>query len=435
MNSKVVCIVVYLVFLLACSKDKDEIKPVITINSPVSLQQINGGDTIQISGTITDDQNIERVTVSLRDNQNTPVLARITKTPDKTGATTYNLNISYFFDDLQMTGGQYDFKITAYDGENTTIKYVPIRFKESEKFREGIFVIGNSGNFSSIYFLENNFNNNFYKSINGDFIGAAIDSYNQQLINVAKITGSISATGLENGNELWSVSVSGNPPTPVYTGFYYNEQNVYLGKRSGGVQGYDRNGNPNFSTGTNANYFMKSAFIHDEQYFVIEEQGIVTGTSGSISLSWLYSGDRIQQTAINSDVKGMYSSTASTIILLANDASLNAQVLFYDIPSGGISTSFNVSSLGKIDDCLEISNGIYLVASNGNLTLVNIHEFSKLGYLTGIVADRIWYDSLAGELYVANGSFLTIYDYSSRTLKGSYTHTEDIKEVLFWYNK
>lgn len=434
MNHKFLYII-FVVFLISCSKDKDDISPVITINSPISMQQVNEGDIIQISGTITDDQNIESVTISLRDNQNTPVLTRITKTPDKTGVRSYTINIPYSFDNLQMEGGQYDFKITAYDGENMSEKYIPIRYEESEKFREGIFVIGNSGNFASVYLVENNFNSSFYRNISGDFMGAALDPYNQQLINVSKMIGSISATGLEFGNELWSVPVLGNPPTPFYTGFYYYDQHIYLGKRNGGVQGYDRNGNPDFTAGTSVNYFMESAFIHDDEYFIMEEQGIVSGSSGSISLAWLYSGDVIQHTAINSDIKGMYSSIGNTVVLLANDASLNAEILFYDVLTGGINSPFNISSLGKIDDCLEISNGVYLIAATGNLTLVDINSFSTFGYLLGVPAEKIWIDKLADELYVANGSLLTIYDFSDRTIKGTYTHTESIKEVVFWYNK
>lgn len=428
-------ITVGIVFLFSCSKDKDDQKPMITISSPLVLQKVTGGETINIIGKITDNQNVERITVTLRDENNTPILSTITKSPNAEGSTSYELNEFFSFDNLQMLSGQYDFKITATDGENTAVKFVSILFKEFEKQREGVFVVGNGGNFSSVYLLENNFSSSFYTSINGDFIGASIDLYNQQLINVAKSVGNISATDLLLKNELWSVPVIGSPPTPYYTGFYYNDQTTYLGKRDGGLQGYDRYGNPNFSTGTNTGFFMESAFIHNETYFVMEEKPIVVNNSSKISLSWVYSGAHVQQSTINSDVKGMYSSTDNRIVLLANDASLNAEVIFYDIPSGGITSPFNISSLGKIDDCLEVSNGVYLVAANGNLRFVDINNYSTLVYLNGVIADKIWLDILENELYVAYGSSLSIYDYSTKVLKGSYNYTEEIEEVLFWYNK
>ena len=229
--------IIIVVFLFSCSKDKDDENPIISISSPIALQQVTGGDVVNISGIITDNQNIERITITLRDAINTPVLSTITKSPNKSGSTSYELDVAYPFDDLQMVSGQYDFQITVTDGENTTIKYVSILFKEFEKQREGILVIGNSGNFSSIFLLENNFSSSFYASINGDFIGASIDSYNQQLINVAKSVGNISATDLLLKNELWSVPVSGTLLAPYYTGFYYNDQTTFLGKRDGGGTG------------------------------------------------------------------------------------------------------------------------------------------------------------------------------------------------------
>ncbi|MGB0882812.1 MAG: hypothetical protein ACPGSO_07635, partial [Vicingaceae bacterium] len=194
-------------------------------------------------------------------------------------------------------------------------------------------------------------------------------------------------------------------------------------------------GNPNFSTGTTSGHYMESALIHDEEYLLIEENSIAINGSRNVSLTWVYSGVRVQQTAINSDVKGIFSLSQNKIVFLTNSTSSLAEVKLYDIPTGGISSSFNISSLGEIIDCIEIRNGVYLVATNGNLTLVNVNNHSTLGFLTGVPADRIWYDDLTNELYVADGNMLSVYDYTLRTVKATYTHPEDIKEVLFWYNK
>lgn len=436
MNFRVLYIILVCIFILSCSKDQDDINPSINIVSPVNYQKINGGETIEITGIIKDDRNIERITITLRDKKNTPVLRTITKAPTTSNSKSYNLSVNFAFNDLQMASGEYDFNVTVSDGINTTTKYVPILLEEVEKERMGVFVLSNSGNFSNIYMLDDSYNGSFYTAINGDFIGGAIDPTNQQLINVGATVGAISATELPLGGELWSVLVPGNPPTPYYTGFYYNDQNIYLGKRNGGLQGYDKNGNPNYSTGTSTGYFMESAFIHNEEYVVMEEKPIVVNNITRISLTWLYSGVRMHQTVTNSDIKGMYSLSSLTMVLLANTASSAvAELIFYDVTTGGKYSPFNISSLGKIDDCLEVGNGVYLVAAGGNLTYVNANNYSTLGYLNGVIADRIWFDELMGELYVANGNQLTIYDYSTRAIKGSYNHSEDIQELYFWYNK
>jgi len=199
------------------------------------------------------------------------------------------------------------------------------------------------------------------------------------------------------------------------------------------IQGYDKNGNPNFHTQINTGFYMESALIHDNRYFVAEEQHLSANTV-RLLLYWIDNGVLVQQTTVNKDIKGIYSKNPSTIILLANDASANGKVLFYDIPSGGITSPFNVS-LNQIDDCLEINTGTYLVVEGGDITTVNVNSFTSAPYLTGVNANNIWYDELTNELYVASGNSLDIYDYGTKSLKGNYVHTDIIKDVVFWYNK
>ncbi len=216
-------------------------------------------------------------------------------------------------------------------------------------------------------------------------------------------------------------------------GFLYDNQNIYMGLRNGVVQGYDNNGSPNYSAGANPSHYVESSLVHENNYYVTEQRAI-SGGSVDLVLYWMASGAMVQQSAINEDIKGVYSQTSSTIVLLTNDVALNGKLTFYDIPSGLTSSPFAIN-VGQIDDCLEISAGVYLVAEGGDITLINANSWSKSSYLTGIGANKIWYDELTNELFVANGNSLDIYDYSSKNFKGNYIHTGVIKDVVFWYNK
>jgi len=125
-----------LMILFSCSKDEDDTPPTIVIHAPTHLQQINGVDTIQVVAKITDDRNIESVSVSLRDDNDIPVLSTVTESPN---STSYELKSSYFFDDIHLPSGEYDFAIKAFDGENINTKYVTIYLNETQRVREGIF--------------------------------------------------------------------------------------------------------------------------------------------------------------------------------------------------------------------------------------------------------------------------------------------------------
>ncbi|MBL4594769.1 MAG: DUF4625 domain-containing protein [Flavobacteriales bacterium] len=426
-----------LVFLFSCSKDdKDEIKPTITINSPVNLQQVNGIDTLQVLATISDDRNIESVSVSLRDNNDIPVLSSVTKTPNTKD---YSLNISYFFDDIHLLTGQYDLSVTAFDGENRTTRYVTIFLNETPKNRQGAFVISNTGSVSDIYYLDNLYSGSFYQSINGDYMGAGVNSYDQQLIHASSGTvpsANVSAIDLKSGLNSWSIPIINSPPTPFYSGFLYDNENVFLGKRNGGMQGYDKNGAGNYNAVTISNFNVESALVHNN--IIVTEQHSFSGGIVKLIPYWMASGNPIGINATllsNEDVVGMFTRSANEIIVIANDAALNGKLIFYN-PNTGSLTSFPIG-LGKIDDCVEIGIGEYLVVHSGNISKINVNNnfpFSTTIVISGLGANNIWYDDLLAELFISSGNVLTIHNVIGTQI-GSYTHINTIKEVVFWYNK
>ena len=205
MNRKILnTLIIILIFFFSCSKDKNEIKPTIVINSPIGQQQVNGIDTLQVLASISDDRNIESVSVSLLNTSGIPVLATTTKTPN---VADYELNTFYFFDDLHLLTGEYSLSVSASDGENTTTEQVAIYVNEIPKIREGVFVISNSANISDVYLLDNIYNGTFYQSINGDYMGAAINSYDQQLVHASSgvaTNASVNGIDLISGLNSWN---------------------------------------------------------------------------------------------------------------------------------------------------------------------------------------------------------------------------------------
>ena len=415
------------IFLFSCSKDKDDEKPKIIINSPFHLQQVNGIDTIQVLATISDDRNIESVTVSVRNENDINVLANVSTKPNTKN---YNLNISYFFDNLQLENGVYNLSVRVFDGENTTSEYVKLFYNETPQFREGVFVVSNSQSLTTFYLLNDNYTANFYYSVQGNHLKTVVDSYNQQLIHSSSQPGNVSTIDLNSNSLGWNVNFN---PFPLYTGFYSANQNLYLGEINGGIQGYDENGNPNYNTPINTGFYTECMHIHNNQFLVSEERSASTNAAHLV-LYWMASGAINQQANLNEDVKGIFSKSTNTIILLVNNSFLSGKVLFYDVPSSFITSPFSVN-IGKIEDCFEIENGTYLVAEAGNLTIIDVNTFTTSSYLLNIGAERIWYDEVTNELFVGNGNTLSVYDFTTKALKGTYIHSSEIKDVAFWYNK
>ena len=322
----------------------------------------------------------------------------------------------------------YYFDISASDGENVTHKQIEVNLNEVAKIRRGIFLLSNNAVVSDITYLDNSFNGSFYQSINGNYLGSAVNSYDQQLLHVASNNASITSIDLKSSNLAWNVSSFSS-----FTGFLYDDRHVFVGLNNFTFKGYDRFGASNFNGTANANSYVESALIHEDYYYVTEQK-VIASSNVNLVLYWRASGVEVQQVAINEDVMGIFSKSANQIVLLTNDVTQNGKVVFYDIPSGLKSSPFSIN-IGKIDDCLEISNGVYMVAENGNVKLINVNNFTTTPYLNSVSANKIKYDVFTNELFVINGSTVTVYDYSSKSIKGTYTHTSNVMNINFWYNK
>ncbi|MDF1673609.1 MAG: hypothetical protein P1U41_08885 [Vicingaceae bacterium] len=413
----------------SCSKEKDGTPPKITVTNPLNSQQINGVDTIQIEFEVADNMNIENIQVSLKNTNDIGVGQSIVKRPD---TKKYSFNELFYLNDILLESGVYYFDISASDGENTTRKYVQVNLNEVAKYREGIFISSYNGASSDVYLMDNSFQTSYYKNYVGDVLGIAVNSYHQQLIHSCYTSGSMIATDLMTNTTAWSVSAQSSS-TPYYTGMILGQDHkVYTGYYDGRFKAFNTSGSASINGLANQSFYIeKSALLGD--YYVTEQQSIPVGQV-NIVLNWAVSGVQFQQAIVNEDIKGIYQHSNNEMILLTNTASNTGNVAFYYLSTGLIGHPFSLS-IGKIEDCVEISSGLYLVAEGNNLTYINTTNFTTLTYLVGVNANLLRFDSFSNELFVVDGNQLTIYDYSSKAVKSIYSHPTAIVDLDFWYNK
>ena len=258
----------FIIFLNSCEKITDEQVPLISISSPYNNQQINGNDTVFITGSISDNNVVKSVSISLRNSNDIPVLPTISYTPNEKD---FSFNTPYFFDDLHMPSGQYYFSIQASDGNNTTSKYINISYGEIPKTRTGVFFYDNSGNSTSIYQLNAN-SANLFKTVNSDFLGGAANSYGQQLISVGQYNAKIMAYDISTGSLVWNTAYP-NSSVPYYTNIFFHDKELYVGIRNGEIRAYNSNGSPTYFSNVQTNYYPENGLVHDN-VFISEEKAI-----------------------------------------------------------------------------------------------------------------------------------------------------------------
>lgn len=99
------------VLSLACSKNeklKDNELPVVTITSPNNNQVFSAGETVHITGILSDNQQLAEVHVHISNNSTGTLLIDIHRNP---AAATYSLNESF----LAQAGINYKIQVIAKD--------------------------------------------------------------------------------------------------------------------------------------------------------------------------------------------------------------------------------------------------------------------------------------------------------------------------------
>ncbi len=428
MKTKLLFLVVaFLYFLVACKKEIDNVAPTISVSSPANLQNINGFDTLQIMANINDNRNIESISVSLKDLNNIPVLSTIIKTPN---LASYSLNVFYFFDDIHLASGKYYFDISASDGVNVTHKYIDIMYGEVAKIRKGIIFFTNNGNSTSVYRLSDfSYTSTLNNTISGDFIGGSVNSYDQQIITSGVTTGGLNSLSTSANTINWSVT-----STSTIKGFFASNRDVFISKSNGEIISFDNKGMTKSYYQAYPNYYGEIGLVYNNVF--VSEQHPVFGNDVRLVVYWMASAGIKQQLILAEDVVNLFPYTNNKLILFANDlATATSHIYIYDVTSNLKWAPFVTLNSGIIDDCLAISNGVYLVLQNGNISKVDVNALSNTNYMTVVGATKIKYDGLNNELVVVASNKIDIYNYTTKNLKGSYTHSSTILDVDFLYNK
>ncbi|MCW8898601.1 MAG: Ig-like domain-containing protein [Flavobacteriales bacterium] len=424
----ILILLTFLIFLSSCEKITDEEVPRISISTPYNNQQINGNDTIFITGSVSDNNTIKSISISLRNSNDIPVLPTISHSPNDNS---FSFNDPYFFDDLYMPSGQYYFSIKASDGINTATKYINISYGEIPKTRTGVFFYDNSGNTTSIYQL-NGSSANLFKTVPTDFLGGAANSYGQQLITVGEYNAKILAYDVATGSQSWGLDFP-NSSIPYYTNMFFHDKELYLGIRNGEIRAYNSNGSPTYFSNVQTSYYPENGLVHDN-VFISEEKAIGNNTR-YITTYWTNSGGFVHQLQLTEDIVGLYAYAPNNALFFANDNTTNdGKIFVYDASNNTKTTLFNLSP-GTITSCEELGGGVFMIAQNGNLVLVNANNHSTLPYLNGINATKIKYDTFSNELYIVEGNTITAYDFSTKNVLFTYTHTSPVLDLVFLFNK
>jgi hypothetical protein len=410
-------------------KKKDQVNPVVKINSPLSGQHFTVEDTIAVSATISDDEEITSVHVRLLNSAYASVGNDLII---PVSSNSYSLNVPYIIDNLFLETGNYLIAVIASDGHSETNAYVNIIVNELPKERKGIYLFSSSDSSSfKISRLDSANNPVNLINVSGDYSGSAIYSSNHELFTLGKLTGALNAFNLDNNSLLWSKPVIS--PLAGYQDLFFSNDRVYVSYLDGNIRGYDKNGALKYSV-QQQGFFIPGIMYKNDQFLFAEIYYPSTSLK-KIGGFYLVTGIASQEKTIDIDLKNMYSLDANRLLLFGNDlTSGQGQIEIYNISGNGTNSLHSIPT-GSLNDVVQVDNNHYFISHSDGIYLYDYSLNSLTPFTTGFSVYLLEYDDVNQQLFACSGNQVRVYDSVNGSFQFILTSVDTVLDVRILYNK
>ncbi|MCD6068131.1 MAG: hypothetical protein K0S33_2957 [Bacteroidetes bacterium] len=422
-----------LVFLLsACKKEKkDTIPPTIDVILPASGAAYDMFDTIVISGNLKDETGVQRLEITLRDQNGD--LAQPGVILNVSG-TDYPLNALIELYEYRMPTGNYTLEFSLSDGNNVTIKSVPIYITESPFLKKGYYFVARNATEHFYYRTDTNYTQSNVIHHTGSFEGAAITNYYQQLYTASGIGQNFRTYNMHTNIVKWTLS---NAVTGANTTCCISDgKNVYLGKNDGNVYKYNSDGAIIRSYLTSeVNYFVKYIYYCDA-YLVVCLQDM-SSTNVKKTLVFDSSTGIVRKVIQNTDIRAACLKSAYEIYLFSNNPSGHAVIEILTLPGGSIQQRFDFGAYEAYGACMVDNNTLLLSTSEGKIWQYQNSTTNVIPVLNTVQAKQMKYSGRARELYVASDRNFYVYGVAPFLLtpKSNTVRNDTIADFQVIFNK
>lgn len=415
----------------SCKKDTDESNPTITIITPVENQSFNVNDVVWVKASVSDDTKITAASISLLDDQQR-VSHRSLSVPVSSPSTT--INAAYTLDNIHLESGFYYILITATDGKNDSRMYRRIYIAAVPKVIEKVFVVSHtSSSQTNLSYIDSSFSSVIpYHTCYGDYTGSSISSYYQQVYACGNFTGSFTGIRLKDNSIRFSISplVSSSP---YFTGFYGDEQDNYVARYDGFIQGYDYFGNIIYGTMAGNGYYAMHIYFNSK-YMITEEKN--KSSSEKKLVTYYPNGNAQQSVLINQDIVTFCEKDEDEVFLFGNDSGQGVIQLFDRTHNYIWNPYFYSLPVGTILSAVKINQNTYLIGhSDGTIYKYEYSNSSLTTYISGYTAIQLRYDSESNRLYVAEANRISSFDYTFASALNFVNTNETILDLHLLYNR
>ena len=414
--------------LAGCGKNKDDEPPTIQISQPAANAQFTAGESIAVVASVADNKALETLSITLVSQGLSPV--HTTLNVDVSG-TSHALSAEYDISTFDDPSDTYWLRIRATDGENTTNEYVELFVNGEPLQREGVILASESGGTTLIQTMDQNQSLQAVASVNSDLSGLGVDPASGQIIVAGEFTPEIRALNFADGLTAWSVTGLNNDPFPTYTGVQHFNGKSYVSERVGWVRGYDFNGNVQHTTEVDQAWYPEQSYLFDELLLVVERAN--STQQMQLSAYWSFSGELAQRVDLPFDDVVGFANLDDQQIFVAGNEGGEGKLMLYHLNDNDFLTGHSMPSEPLL--CLaELAPGIVVFGTASDLFWYD-YSLTSMVALGTDGASRLAFDALNNELFAVQAATLRSYDAATRTQQYSVNSVAPIDEIAILYNR
>ena len=425
---KLLFLFLFFSLLLFSCKKKDEISPYIQIISPNDNSNHDVLDTISVVGSVSDNEHLEYVKISLLNEDNITVASVVTFFPD---ANEYSLNHEFIIDNILLESGEYNLLVTASDAVNETRKYIPLSLNEAVRELKGIlFVETPSTNSVEVKKIKTDFSVQQVASFSGDFSAAVASSVNQTFYIAGNETGDFHAIELENNTEIWNIQTNPLSGAPYFNDVFEYKGKVYVSFYDGFIKEYDKNGSVKLSITTQND---RAKIYRDEDYIYCAH-----GNQWPMNLNLYYpdNGEPFQDAFLDiEEVTGWGRRNDDNLLVFGNFVNVGmSQMMNYTVSENGFWLPHDMPN-GKVLCVERIDDNTFIIGHETGVYKYTYNPNSLTDYLPGVVTSSVKYEPLNNLIILSEANSVKFYDYSNAGLLNTVAAASEIKSLSLLYNK
>lgn len=416
----------FLVTFHSC-KEKDEQFPAVTIAQPSNGTTYQVYDTVRVSYSASDENELVSVIAQLLNQNQIPIGAQaIADLNGNFNSSTLELPIT----DKLTASGTYYVLVKAFDGTNEQRKFVQIYINALPKKRRAIYVASYNENDAQLWKIDSLFQvAEMWRSAGQDVLKLQVNSLDDKLSVAGRFSTRLATYELASRTVLWEDQTFPVSQTERFLDLFGFENTLYTSLYDREVRAYSNNGAlvMNRPTGDH-----RPETIYADATFLLVEMNLVGDNRHFIYVYNRATQALLWQTELPIDIVAICHLQQDEVLVFGN-ANGQSRVFHFDmrensyweprqLPTGVVLTATKMNGL---QFAISHSNGIYAYTYSPNyLNLIK----------AGNVYQDVCFDVDNGTLVAANGSMLEQLTINGQTI-GALSLSDSIVSVDIHYTR